>query len=170
MTILFLVLRRTQERLYSPRSYLGSLRQQERSPALPKSLFGWLPAFHKVGEAFTFRLRRSLANDVFSPRSQIPDTYVLQHNSLDGYFLLRFLKIITIICFVGCCITWPILFPINATGGVGKQQLDLLTFGQPSSLSAPRVRLANQSYPANVSDTKRYYGMDIFHPLLPTNF
>lgn len=64
---------------------------------------------------------------------QIPDTYVLQHNSLDGYFLLRFLKIVVVICFVGCCITWPVLFPINATGGGGKRQLDLLTFGQCSS-------------------------------------
>lgn len=66
---------------------------------------------------------------------QIPDTYVLQHNSLDGYFLLRFLKICVVICFVGCCITWPVLFPINATGGVGKRQLDLLTFGLCSALS-----------------------------------
>jgi calcium permeable stress-gated cation channel len=34
-----------------------------------------------------------------------------------------------VICFVGCCITWPVLFPINATGGNNKHQLDLLTFG-----------------------------------------
>ena len=66
---------------------------------------------------------------------QIPDTYVLQHNSLDGYFLLRLLKVVVVICFVGCCITWPVLFPINATGGGGKRQLDQLTFGQFSPLS-----------------------------------
>lgn len=58
----------------------------------------------------------------------MPDTYVLQHNSLDGYFLLRYLKIATAICFVGCCITWPVLFPINATGGAGQKQLDMLNF------------------------------------------
>ena len=76
-----------------------------------------------------------LAVCVKSNRVQIPDTYVLQHNSLDGYFLLRFLKIAVVICFVGCCITWPVLFPVNATGGAGKKQLDLLTFGQYSACS-----------------------------------
>jgi hypothetical protein len=29
--------------------------------------------------------------------------------------------------FVGCCITWPVLFPVNATGGGGQQQLDILS-------------------------------------------
>ena len=58
----------------------------------------------------------------------IPDTFVLQHSSLDGYFLLRFLKIVTTICFVGCCITWPVLFPINAVSKGGQKQLNLLSF------------------------------------------
>jgi len=66
---------------------------------------------------------------------KIPDTYVLQHNSLDAYFLLRLLKICVVICFVGCCITWPVLFPVNATGGAGKKQLDMLTFGLCSASS-----------------------------------
>jgi calcium permeable stress-gated cation channel len=121
---IFLVLRRSQERQYAPRSYLGSLREQERSPPLPKTLFGWIPAINKVWEHF---IADAL---MLNCAVQIPDTYVLQHNSLDGYFLLRFLKIAVVICFVGCCITWPVLFPINITGGVGKQQLDMLTFGQ----------------------------------------
>jgi Late exocytosis, associated with Golgi transport len=60
---------------------------------------------------------------------QLPDTYVLKHNSLDGYFLLRYLRISVIICFLGCCITWPILFPVNATGGNHSQQLNLIAFG-----------------------------------------
>lgn len=68
----------------------------------------------------------------------LPDTYVLQHNSLDGYFLLRYLKISVIICLVGCCITWPILFPVNATGGGGEQQLNILSF-------------------SNVQNANRYY-------------
>jgi hypothetical protein len=33
-----------------------------------------------------------------------------------------------VICFVGCCITWPILFPVNATGGGGQAQLDILSY------------------------------------------
>ena len=59
---------------------------------------------------------------------KIPDEYVLQHNSLDGYFLLRYIKISIVICFVGCCISWPILFPVNATGGGIETQLNVLSF------------------------------------------
>jgi hypothetical protein len=32
-----------------------------------------------------------------------------------------------VIMFVGACITWPILFPINATAGGGQTQLDILS-------------------------------------------
>ena len=39
---------------------------------------------------------------------------------------------------VGVCITWPILFPVNITGGGGQSQLDILSF-------------------SNVTDVKRYY-------------
>jgi len=35
--------------------------------------------------------------------------------------------------FVGCCITWPILFPVNITGGAGQQQLDKLSFSNISN-------------------------------------
>ncbi len=116
MISLFLVLRRTQRRIYEPRTYLGSLREQERTPRLSNSLLGWIPGFFKI-----------------------PDVYVLQHNSLDGYFFLRYIKIAIIICFIGCCITWPVLFPVNATGGGGQKQLNLLTF-------------------SNVLNKNRYYG------------
>lgn len=88
---------------------------RERSPDLPNGFLNWLGAFF-----------------------HIPDTYVLNHESIDGYLLLRYLKICVAICFVGCCITWPVLFPINATGGAGEKQLDLLTFG-------------------NVANKQRYY-------------
>lgn len=40
--------------------------------------------------------------------------------------------------FVGCCITWPVLFPVNATGGGGQKQLDMLSM-------------------SNVVDPNRYY-------------
>ncbi|KAI1624765.1 hypothetical protein EDD37DRAFT_627913 [Exophiala viscosa] len=112
---LFVVLRARFPRQYAPRTYLGALRPQERTPAPPNTLFGWIPFMRKL-----------------------PDEYVLQHNSLDGYFLLRYLKMSIIICFVGCCITWPILFPVNATGGGGQSQLNLLSF-------------------SNVTNKNRYY-------------
>ncbi|KAI9784856.1 MAG: hypothetical protein M1816_000701 [Peltula sp. TS41687] len=113
--LVFLILRRTQRRIYSPRSYLGTLREEERSPDLPKGLFNWLGAFFKI-----------------------PDTYVLNHHSLDAYLFLRYLRIAVAICFFGCLIVWPVLFPINITGGRGLKELDMLSFG-------------------NVASKKRYY-------------
>jgi hypothetical protein len=32
-----------------------------------------------------------------------------------------------VVMFVGACITWPVLFPVNITGGAGKKQLDMLS-------------------------------------------
>lgn len=55
------------------------------------------------------------------------DEFVLSHQSLDAYLFLRLLKISVITCLVGCAITFPILLPINATGGGGKTQLDVIT-------------------------------------------
>ena len=78
----------------------------ERSPKLPTGWFNWIVPFYRI-----------------------PDTHVLNHSSLDGYLFLRFLKILSVICFVGVCITWPILLPIHATGGGGLAQLDRLSFG-----------------------------------------
>lgn len=109
--LVFLILRRTMRRQYAPRTFL--LRPQERSPALSTSMFGWIKEF-----------------------VQIPDTWVLNHQSIDGYLLLRFLKISTIVCLVGCCITFPILFPVDATGPLGGQQFDavnMLNVGTPNN-------------------------------------
>ncbi|KAK0951981.1 phosphate metabolism protein 7 [Friedmanniomyces endolithicus] len=64
---------------------------------------------------------------------KIPDTYVLNHHSLDSYLFLRFLKIAVVCCIVGCLITWPVLFPVFATGGAGKKQLDIITFSNQSN-------------------------------------
>lgn len=106
MVLIFIILRQSERRQYAPRTYIGSLRPQERTPEPAPGFFGWLWSMAKL-----------------------PDTYVLQHHSLDAYLLLRYLKVATIICFVGCVITWPILFPVNATGGGTLVQLDMLTFG-----------------------------------------
>ena len=79
---------------------------RERSPDLPNGMFNWIGKFNKI-----------------------PDSYVLNHHTLDGFLLLRYLKISVAICFVGCLMTWPVLFPVNATGGGGGKQLNLLAFG-----------------------------------------
>lgn len=82
--ILFLLLRNKFPRYYRPRTFVGSLREESRSPRLRDGLFGWIGEFWSM-----------------------PDTYVLNHHTLDGYLFLRFLKIASVSCFVGCCITWP---------------------------------------------------------------
>ncbi|KAK5165486.1 phosphate metabolism protein 7 [Saxophila tyrrhenica] len=103
--ILFLIFRKWFARNYRPRTFLGSLRPNERSPNISESFFGWIKEFYAI-----------------------PDTWILNHHTLDGYLFLRFLKMAVVCCIVGCLITWPVLFPINITGGGGNKQLDMLTF------------------------------------------
>ena len=103
--IIFLIFRVSQRRFYAPRTYLGSLRENERSPELPRGILNWFSAFWKI-----------------------PDTFALQHQSLDAYLFLRFLRICTTITFVSMIITWVVLFPVNATGGNGKTQLEILSY------------------------------------------
>lgn len=102
---LFMVLRRVEPRQYFPRSYIGSLKESERTPSPEPGFFGWIKSMAKL-----------------------PDIFVLRHHSMDAYFLLRYLKIVTIICAVGCVLTWPILFPVNATGNADLKQMDKLSF------------------------------------------
>ncbi|OTB19899.1 hypothetical protein K445DRAFT_313688 [Daldinia sp. EC12] len=105
---IFLALRKSQRRFYAPRTYLGSLRTSERSPALPNGWFNWIGSFWKI-----------------------PDVHALQHQSLDAYLFLRFLRILVVICFAGCCILWPVLFPVNATGGnEDAVQVDILSYAR----------------------------------------
>lgn len=101
------------------------------TPALPTGWLDWVVPFFKI-----------------------PDTFVLNHASLDGFFFLRFLKVVRNICLGGCLILWPVLFPIHATGGGGLSQLDMLTIG-------------------NVKDPKKLYAHALMawvffgtHPLL----
>ncbi|KIM95218.1 hypothetical protein OIDMADRAFT_206304 [Oidiodendron maius Zn] len=103
--ILFLILRVRMKRVYRPRTYLPTVPETLRSEDLPQGRFNWLNPFRNM-----------------------PDEYVLNHQSLDGYLYLRFLKMLMIICFFGCCITFPVLFPVNATAGGGQKQFDLLSF------------------------------------------
>lgn len=104
MVVFFIILRKREHRMYMPRTYLGSLRPWEKTPPSPTGVFNWITGMYKL-----------------------PDEYVLQHHSLDAYLLIRFLKLISMICFVGCCMTFPILWPVNATGDAGNKQFDMLS-------------------------------------------
>lgn len=100
--MIFLIFRRTQRRWYAPRSHLPDLLEHEKSPELPS---GWI--------------------DWISPFLKIEDNHVLHHSSLDGYLFLRFLRVLSATCLTGCLITWPVLFPIHATGGNNNNQLGM---------------------------------------------
>ncbi|KAF3384656.1 putative protein RSN1 [Penicillium rolfsii] len=109
MVTLFIILRRSNRRMYMPRTYIGSLKPWQRTPDTPTGLWNWITAMYRL-----------------------PDTYVLQHHSMDAYLLLRFLKLISALMLIGCIVTWPILFPVNATGGAGGTQLNLLSISNIS--------------------------------------
>lgn len=91
--------------MYGPRTYLGALRNWQRSPKRSTGALGWRKEYQ-----------------------ELKDEFVLGHSSIDNYLWLRFFKILIVICFVGSIITWPVLFPVNATGGGGQSGLDLLSF------------------------------------------
>ncbi|KAI9683059.1 MAG: hypothetical protein M1822_006254 [Bathelium mastoideum] len=103
--VVFLVLRSRFLRYYQPRTFLASVPDYFRTRPLDKGLFGSIKDF----------FRRS-------------DEDILRKHSLDGYLLVRLLKVATITCVVGFLITAPVLFPVNATGGGGETQLDVISF------------------------------------------
>lgn len=105
----FIIFQKKYERVYGPRTFLGGLRNWQRSPKRTAGALGW-------GKEFR----------------ELKDEFVLGHSSIDNYLWLRFFKMMILICFVGCFITWPVLFAVNATGGVGQTGLDVLSFSNIS--------------------------------------
>ncbi|RLV89233.1 hypothetical protein JA1_005252 [Spathaspora sp. JA1] len=90
----FLLLHKKRKRTYEPRSVVKTLPQDYRLEETPPGTFGWL----------TGLLRK-------------PESFIIQHAGVDGYFFLRFLLEFFCVCLLGVIITWPILFPVNATNG-----------------------------------------------------
>lgn len=102
---IFVAIRNKNRKSYAARTFLGTIPEKERTPASRPKGGHWFQDFRTLS-----------------------DEYVLQHNSLDGYLYLRFLRFIIGVCLLGCVITWPILMPINATGGGDASQLDRISF------------------------------------------
>ncbi|RMX82314.1 hypothetical protein D0869_06144 [Hortaea werneckii] len=106
--LFFLFLQKKYDRVYGPRTFLQTLDSDERSPKQSPGMFGWAKEFR-----------------------QLADEFVLGHSSLDNYLFLRYFKILILISFVGCLITWPVLFPVNATGGADEATgFDILSFAK----------------------------------------
>lgn len=57
---IFLLLRTRFPRQYAPRTYLGALRPQERTPAPPNTLFGWIPFMRKVSTSASILISAGL--------------------------------------------------------------------------------------------------------------
>ncbi|KZM24391.1 membrane protein [Ascochyta rabiei] len=100
----FFIARKSYRRVYAPRTYLDHLGVQGQTPPPRRALFGWIKDF-----------------------KGLKDEYILDHQSIDGYLFVRFFKTMIVLCFLGCLITWPVLFPVNATGGAGQEQFDILS-------------------------------------------
>lgn len=100
----FLLLRTRIMRVYRPRTDERLIEEEKRTPRSGIGFFGIIRNFNTL-----------------------PDSYVLKHNSMDGFLWLRYFKVLIFISLAGCLITWPILFPVNATGRGGQEQLDILS-------------------------------------------
>ena len=79
------------------------------------------------------------------------DDVVLNRQSLDGFLLLRYMKISVALCAFGVVITWPILMPVNATGGGGQTQLNAISFSN--------IANSNDRYYAHVAVAWVYFGL-----------
>ena len=115
---LFLVLRPKVKRIYSPRTYLGSLSEHEKTPRPGESMFGWIKPF-----------------------TSLHDDYILNHHSLDAFLFVRFWKLITLMCLIAWPITWIILMPVYGTSHGTSVQFDKISFSNIDS-----ARDANRLY------------------------
>ncbi|KAI1620986.1 hypothetical protein EDD37DRAFT_140719 [Exophiala viscosa] len=102
----FLVLRPRFKNIYAPRTFFRSISRKDRTPSSSRSSFSWFHDFRNLD-----------------------DKFVLRHSSMEAYLFLRYLRMVVLICVVGCCLTWPVLFAINATGGGGASETDKISFG-----------------------------------------
>ncbi|OAL06169.1 DUF221-domain-containing protein [Phaeosphaeriaceae sp. SRC1lsM3a] len=105
-TFAFVLIRQRFPNIYFPRTYIGTVPKKDRTPCQNRSYWDWV---------HTMRV--------------VPDKFTLYHQSLDSYLFLRFLRTLIFICVVGACITWPILMPVNATGGGKATELNRISIG-----------------------------------------
>ncbi|KAI5812975.1 hypothetical protein BZA77DRAFT_132348 [Pyronema omphalodes] len=137
LILIFAVLRRSNRRIYAPRTYVTTIERWRRLRVRDDNGDGYADEVEGVSGFSGFI---GWVKGVWT----IPDETVLRTNGLDGYFFLRYLRKAQMICFVGCCLTWPILFPLNATGAGMKNGLDVLGFG-------------NVNNPDNSNNSNRFY-------------
>ncbi|CAJ2504972.1 Uu.00g123660.m01.CDS01 [Anthostomella pinea] len=111
---IFILIRHRYPNIYAPRTFMGTIPQRDRTPSASASqaYFDWVHTMSKLS-----------------------DKFLLYHHSLDTYLYMRFLRTIIFICIVGCCLTWPVLMPVNAAGGGTSTQIDKIGIGNVSKKS-----------------------------------
>lgn len=101
----FLILRPLQKRIYQPRLNVSTIPSDQRPRALHTGIFAWF-------------------KDLVTRR----EAEILQDAGLDGYFFLRYLRLMFIISVVGIITLFPVLLPINATSNGGQTGFNKLSF------------------------------------------
>lgn len=100
----FFILHNRARHIFQPRNVLAP--PNKRAPDLPTQVVSW----------FTFIWRE-------------PEISILHINGPDAYFFVRFLRLMLKIFVPFWFLTWAILMPVSATGGVGNPGLNMFTFG-----------------------------------------
>ncbi|KAG7192960.1 uncharacterized protein KQ657_001065 [Scheffersomyces spartinae] len=108
--LIFVIMRKKQKRVYEPRSLVSTVPNDLQPENPPRGAFSWITTLMKKSE-----------------------TYLIQYAGVDGYFFIRFLFEFAIVCIFGILLTWPILFPINATNSRDQKGLDMLSYSNVKS-------------------------------------
>lgn len=127
----FICVRGYNPRVYDMRSYSQVVAEGDRPRPLKKGAFAWV----------TDLLTRS-------------DDLILRDAGMDGYFFLRYLRMLFFVAVGGIFILLPILLPVDATNGAGNQGLDLLAFGNITN---------NNRYFAHVFLSWIFFGLVLFY-------
>ncbi|ODQ79949.1 hypothetical protein BABINDRAFT_36199 [Babjeviella inositovora NRRL Y-12698] len=114
---LFILLRNRQKRVYTPRTIVKYNNPESLHPdEAPTGAFAW--ATHLIHK---------------------PRSFLIQQCGLDGYFFLRYIALFSLFCFLTSCLVWPLLFPLNATGGDTGTGFDILTMANVSKPNKYRL-------------------------------
>lgn len=123
--VLFIQLRPGNKRVYQPRT----LEDIETMKSYEKLSDGEFETDRKSLSSYFSWVPNLLAK---------PNSFIIQHCSIDGYFFLRYVSLVFFISLIGCFVLLPILLPVNATNGLGLPGFSLLSM-------------------SNVTNFKRFY-------------
>lgn len=133
--IAFLLLRPKNKSVYQKRVVADTVPENERPRPLKEGIFGW----------FTDLVSRS-------------DSEVIRDAGLDGYFFLRYLRLLFLCSLVGVVLLYPILLAVNATGGGSRSGATINGF---DILSFANIKNPNRYY-AHVFLSWLFFGFIMF--------